>query len=228
MWRADNSGLKTWNDITSGISRDGGYHFTQDNQLYHRQGGRLYRANPMQGGDYSVSPVPGDEAGKIHDREILANGQPVYARNKVYTHHEGTVYGTEKRPDGSPRLYSLSPHEDEDVYAIVRRPGRSEGTAVEPMIDPVAVGSAGLTGGVRAFAHASGPTLHRLGAGLQGEALSAARGTGFQLLGIRIPWRLAIHSTDHWPSLRPASGPGETPGVYTRELPPLRHWEYCA
>ncbi|WP_173081702.1 hypothetical protein, partial [Fundidesulfovibrio magnetotacticus] len=99
----EDSGVKSWNDISSGISRDGGYHFTQDNQLYYRKGDRLYRANPMHGGDYSVSPIPGDEAGKIHDREILANGQPVYARNKVYYHHEGTVYGAEKKPDGSPR-----------------------------------------------------------------------------------------------------------------------------
>lgn len=98
----------------------------------------------------------------------------MYARNKVYTHHEGTVYGTEKRPDGSPRLYSLSPHEDEDVYAIAKRPGRSEGTAVEPMIDPVKVFADGVSGDSLAALRATGTPLRRAGAGIAEGTVEAA------------------------------------------------------
>ncbi|GFK96152.1 hypothetical protein NNJEOMEG_04032 [Fundidesulfovibrio magnetotacticus] len=97
------------------------------------------------------------------------------------------MYGAEKKPDGSPRLYSLSPHEDEDMYAIAKKPGRSEGTAEQPMIDPIFVASSGLTGGAKAFVQTEGPTLYKLGSGLLGGAMGSGRSVGFQVLGSKLP-----------------------------------------
>ncbi|GFK95784.1 hypothetical protein NNJEOMEG_03652 [Fundidesulfovibrio magnetotacticus] len=90
------------------------------------------------------------------------------------------MYGAEKKPDGSPRLYSLSPHEDEDVYAIARKPGRSEGTAVEPMIDPVDAVAEGMAGGGLAALRATGTPLRRAGVGIATGSADVAKNVAEQ------------------------------------------------
>jgi len=174
--------IKSWNDITNGISKDGGFHFTQGDRLFYKQGNSLYHAKPIAGGDYSISTIPKDEAQGIITKEIDNNGDPVFAKNNHYQLHNGTVHGRKLQQDGTLGFYPLAPDENKYIYNVANTAGKVDDGLQAPYIDPIDVVASGLVGGAGAAVKSSGNTLRRLASGAKAGSVEMLSEVGNQIV----------------------------------------------
>jgi len=167
-----NPSITSYNGVMVDVRDNGGQHFQQNGKIYYNKGEKLYGAEQIPGGNYTVAEVPESEAKGIIARDILDNGKSLYARNRIYYLHGDTVYGFDQKADGSTEAYAVSPHEDADIYTVAHSKGRSMPTAETPLIDPTDAMGAGLAKAGITAARTTGNLLSRAG------AATLAGGTG--------------------------------------------------
>lgn len=165
-----NPSITSYNGMMVDVRDNGGQHFQQNGKIYYKKGEKLYGAEQIPGGNYTVAEVPDSEAKGIIAKDILDNGKSLYARNRIYYLHGNTVYGFDQKADGSTEAYAVSPHEDADIYTVAHSKGRSMPTAEAPLIDPTDVIGAGLAKAGITASRTAGSLLNRAGAAAMVEA----------------------------------------------------------